>query len=582
MSVVVKADRERLRAMAHRPSTTGSRPAAADRDPLFRLQRQAGNLAVQELLVRRSSGGRESAPPWGVPAALVVGAADSPLERAADQAADQVLRMRSPTALPGGEPGAINRIAPGRGTATPAPEIVRQVLSGGGHPIEPHARQFFESRFGRDLSAVRVHSDQQAAASARSIDALAYTVGSHIVLGSGRHTPETDGGRRLLAHELAHVALGHGTAAPDHALRQTVPPVPQQAGAGGDQRPSSTGYVAHPSALADCVGILRRLYELVGPATLHALRRYKTVAVGMVVERQHPEVGRLVWTANGNWNDPVITNTLAALNVQRADPGRSRVSRGATGAPGDAEQRMLEDAEDGGFVVKAMAVSRELCADCSVATAEYGREHGQVLIGVVLPPEQLDQAQAQALAAVAECAQRLRSQLELYSSEHRAQSALITTPSFSGFAGFWTNRLFNREMPPPTIWINAFAALAAVNSSIQNRDVRRALANLIRARRQYLLAMRQYVAWKDGIETAGRKAQVTIGLIAIGTILAVVAPAAVAALARPDSAVAAQQMTVRIAAIIAEADRVMLATEAVIPEIEVAAEVGEAELLLRL
>jgi Domain of unknown function (DUF4157) len=581
MSVVVKADRERRRAMAHRPATTGSRPAAADRDPLFRLQRQAGNLAVQELLARRSSGGRESAPPWGVPAALVVGAADSPLERAADQAADQVLRMRSPTALPGGEPGAINRFAAGRGTATPAPEIVRQVLSGGGHPIEPRARQFFESRFGRDLSAVRVHSDQQAAASARSIDALAYTVGSHIVLGSGRHTPETDGGRRLLAHELAHVALGHGTTAPDLALRQTVPPVPQQAGAGGGQGPSSTRYVAHPSALADCVGILRRLYELVGPATLHALRRYKTVAVGMVVERQHPEVGRLVWTANGNWNDPVITSTLAALNVQRADPGRSRVSRGATGAPGDAEQRMLEDAEDAGFVVKAMAVSRELCADCSVATAEYGREHGQVLIGVILPPEQLDQAQA--LAAVAECAQRLRSQLELYSSEHRAQSALITTPSFSGFAGFWTNRLFNREMPPPTIWVNAFAALAAVNSSIQNRDVRRALANLIRARRQYLLAMRQYVAWKDGIETAGRKAQVTIGLIAIGTILAVVAPAAVAALARPDSAVAAQQAAVRIAAIIAEADQVMLATEAAMTEVELVAEAGlETELLLGL
>jgi Domain of unknown function (DUF4157) len=222
VSVVFKADRERRRAMAHRPSATGSRPAAADRDPLFRLQRQAGNLAVQELLALRSPVGRESSPPWGVPAALVVGAADSPLERAADQAADQVLRTRSPTAPPGGEPGATNRFAAGRGTATPAPEIVRQVLGGGGHPIEPRTREFFESRFGRDLSAVRVHSDQRAAASARSIDALAYTVGSHIVLGSGRHTPETDGGRRLLAHELAHVALGHGTAAPDLALRQTA------------------------------------------------------------------------------------------------------------------------------------------------------------------------------------------------------------------------------------------------------------------------------------------------------------------------------------------------------------------------
>lgn len=52
---------------------------------------------------------------------------------------------------------------------------------------------------------VRVHTDASAAASARALDAAAYTVGSHIVFGAGAYTPHTPAGRALLAHELAHV-----------------------------------------------------------------------------------------------------------------------------------------------------------------------------------------------------------------------------------------------------------------------------------------------------------------------------------------------------------------------------------------
>jgi hypothetical protein len=43
------------------------------------------------------------------------------------------------------------------------------------------------------------------------VNALAYTVGSEIVFDSGRYTPEAPEGRRLLAHELAHVAQQQST-----------------------------------------------------------------------------------------------------------------------------------------------------------------------------------------------------------------------------------------------------------------------------------------------------------------------------------------------------------------------------------
>ena len=63
-----------------------------------------------------------------------------------------------------------------------------------------------ETRFGHDFSKVRVYTDARAAASARTLDARAYTIGQTIVFGAGEFAPATREGRRLLAHELAHVA----------------------------------------------------------------------------------------------------------------------------------------------------------------------------------------------------------------------------------------------------------------------------------------------------------------------------------------------------------------------------------------
>jgi hypothetical protein len=56
-----------------------------------------------------------------------------------------------------------------------------------------------------DFSRVRIHDNAQAARSARAVDARAYTVGQDIVFGAHQYHPATPAGRRLLAHELAHV-----------------------------------------------------------------------------------------------------------------------------------------------------------------------------------------------------------------------------------------------------------------------------------------------------------------------------------------------------------------------------------------
>jgi Domain of unknown function (DUF4157)/DNA/RNA non-specific endonuclease len=78
-------------------------------------------------------------------------------------------------------------------------------LRGGGQPLDPNTRTFMEERFGQDLGKVRLHTDESAAASAATVDAKAYTVGCDVVFGARRYAPETNEGRQLLAHELAHV-----------------------------------------------------------------------------------------------------------------------------------------------------------------------------------------------------------------------------------------------------------------------------------------------------------------------------------------------------------------------------------------
>jgi outer membrane protein OmpA-like peptidoglycan-associated protein len=85
-------------------------------------------------------------------------------------------------------------------------------------------RAFMEPRFNHDFGRVRVHADDQAAESARSLGAAAYTVGQHVVFNDQRYQPLTRLGRELIAHELAHTIQQEGQNPEGHsALSLTSP-----------------------------------------------------------------------------------------------------------------------------------------------------------------------------------------------------------------------------------------------------------------------------------------------------------------------------------------------------------------------
>lgn len=139
-------------------------------------------------------------------------------EQEADRVAEQVIRMPDAHILQrkcaiAGEEGEECRLRAKElsGQAVPAipesgvPPIVHEVLRSSGQPLDPSTRTFMESRFGHDFNRVRVHTDGLAARSAQAVGAGACTVGNEVVFGQQNYAPHTEVGRRLIAHELAHV-----------------------------------------------------------------------------------------------------------------------------------------------------------------------------------------------------------------------------------------------------------------------------------------------------------------------------------------------------------------------------------------
>jgi hypothetical protein len=107
-----------------------------------------------------------------------------------------------------GGPGfqrAVTDALPPRGTWRADPDVASPDGVSQGSPLSGSDQAFFGAAFDRDFSRVRVHADRGAAASAAQARAHAYTVGDHVFFADGRYAPATQAGRRLLAHELAHV-----------------------------------------------------------------------------------------------------------------------------------------------------------------------------------------------------------------------------------------------------------------------------------------------------------------------------------------------------------------------------------------
>ncbi|MDX1812802.1 MAG: DUF4157 domain-containing protein, partial [Gammaproteobacteria bacterium] len=74
-----------------------------------------------------------------------------------------------------------------------------------GSPISISTRTDLEKQFNADFTDVKIHTDEKHQQLAKSLNAKAFTSGNNIVFGKNQYAPESQSGKRLLAHELTHV-----------------------------------------------------------------------------------------------------------------------------------------------------------------------------------------------------------------------------------------------------------------------------------------------------------------------------------------------------------------------------------------
>ena len=180
-----KTKKRRGRQDDERLQTSPESPASDLPSSVLTLQRSAGNRAVSGLLQRKSS-----------VASLRVSEPGDTSERQADQVADEVMGSQA-TGVE--REDSSTSFKSNRATTGALHDL------GSGEPLDPATRSSFEPSFGADFSGVRVHSDENAAKSARDLNARAFTVGSDVVFAEGEYQPHSNEGKHLLAHELAHV-----------------------------------------------------------------------------------------------------------------------------------------------------------------------------------------------------------------------------------------------------------------------------------------------------------------------------------------------------------------------------------------
>jgi len=99
-------------------------------------------------------------------------------------------------------------------TQWPGKRSLTQTLSSSSGGVLPTGLQKnLEGKMGgEDLSNVRVHVDSQAAQAAQGLNARAFTVGQAVYFGAGQYDPSSQGGQRLIAHEVAHTVQQRGAA----------------------------------------------------------------------------------------------------------------------------------------------------------------------------------------------------------------------------------------------------------------------------------------------------------------------------------------------------------------------------------
>ena len=186
-------------------------PVSSQKIPILSTQGVIGNHGVLQYV------GRGIIQPK-----LIINSPNDRYEQEADRVADEVIRMDKPNKTnkytrllpPLNEPSLdVHQLKVDFSSDSEMPtklESSIQSQKNNGQVLPDYVRNYFEPRFGYDFGKVRVFSNPTAFHNARALNANAFTVGNNIFFGRGQYKPGINSGKKLIAHELAHVVQQNG------------------------------------------------------------------------------------------------------------------------------------------------------------------------------------------------------------------------------------------------------------------------------------------------------------------------------------------------------------------------------------
>ena len=116
----------------------------------------------------------------------------------------------------------ISRKPQGGLTAGESIETRLESSKGAGNPLPDETRDFMENRFGNDFGGVRVHTGSDAVQLSKELNAQAFTHEENVYFNSGKYSPHTDEGKKLLAHELTHTIQQTGAKIKPKSLSRKI------------------------------------------------------------------------------------------------------------------------------------------------------------------------------------------------------------------------------------------------------------------------------------------------------------------------------------------------------------------------